>query len=355
MVKRVLVALGICMLAGVIQGCQREETHGPDVWAIVNGHEIKRDRVEKYYCNAIATENAPATQDEALSRRLDVLETLITNEIMMELAQKQGLAATEGEVEDQFTQSKAPYTEDDFLRQLKGRCFTPDDFKQQIREKLTIQKLLNREVASKVTITDQDVTDYYNQNHTQYPFNVPETLYHLARIIVTPVKDAQILNRKNDDATTDAEAKRKIGVLLEKLNSGADFGQLALDYSEDPTTSRSGGDMGSVPQSSLDSADPALKKAVLALKPGQTSGVIATKDAYYILKLVGKEAPGQRELSDTQVSILIRDTLRSRKEQLLNGAFLVTARNNAKITNYLAQQVLESGGKLPMPTAPSTK
>ncbi|HUK30406.1 MAG TPA: hypothetical protein VLV89_04780, partial [Candidatus Acidoferrum sp.] len=76
-------------------------------------------------------------------------------------------------------------------------------------------------------------------------------------------------------------------------------------------------------------------------------------DAYYILKLVGKEAPGQRELSDTQVSILIRDTLRSRKEQLLNGAFLVNARNNSKITNYLAQQVLESGGKLPVTTAPA--
>jgi peptidyl-prolyl cis-trans isomerase SurA len=340
------------MLAGLAQGCQKNAAPGPDVWAVVNGHEIKRDLVEKDYCNSIASENAPATQDEALSRRLDVLEQLITNEILMELAQKQGLVATEGEVEDQFTQAKAPYTEDEFLRQLKGRCFTPDDFKQQVRQKLTIQKLLNREVISKVTITDQDVTDFYNQNRAQ--FNVTETRFLLARIVVTPQKDPQILNRKNDDATTDAEAKRKVTVLMEKLNTGADFSQLALDYSEDPTTSRSGGEMGVVPESALDSADPALKKAVLALKPGQVSGVIATKDAYYILKLLGREAPGQRELSDTQVSAQIRDTLRSRKEQLLNGAFLVNARNNSKIANYLAQQVLESGGKLPVSLAPAT-
>ncbi len=348
--KRFLAALGIFILTGLAQGCQKAAAPGPDVWAVVNGHEIKRDEVEKYYCDTIAGENAPASQEEALSRRLDVLEQLITSEILMELAQKQGLAATEGEVEDNFTQAKSQVTEDEFIRQLKSRCLTPDDFKQEVRQKLTIEKLLNREVKAKVTITDQDVTDYFNQNRAQY--NIAETTYHLARIIVTPRKDPQILNRKNDDATTDAEAKRKTAVLIEKLNAGADFAQLALDYSEDPTTSRTGGDMGFVPESGLDSADPALKKAVLALKPGQTSGVIFVKDTYYILKLLAKEAPGQRELSDTQVSAQIRDALRSRKEQLLNGAFLANARNNAKVTNYLAQQVLESGGKLPVSIIP---
>jgi peptidyl-prolyl cis-trans isomerase SurA len=139
--------------------------------------------------------------------------------------------------------------------------------------------------------------------------------------------------------------------LLQKLNNGEDFAQLAMDYSEDPTTASTGGDVGYIPESSLEKTDPALKKAVLTLKAGQTSGVIQLKDGYYILKLLARETPGQRGLADPSVQQSIRDTLRQRKEQLLRVAYLTVARENAKITNYLAQQVLESSGKLPGPPA----
>jgi len=86
----------------------------------------------------------------------------------------------------------------------------------------------------------------------------------------------------------------------------------------------------------------------MSLKPGQISGVLALRDSYRILKLVSREAPGQRELSDPTVQQSIRDNIRNRKEQLLRAAYLAVARNNAKITNYLAQQVVESAGKLPV-------
>ena len=349
--KRFAAALGCCALALAVLGCHRDTPPGPDVWAVVNGHEIKRDEVEKFYRTSATAENASPSQEEALSLKLGVLDNLINNEILMELAQKQGLVATDGEVEDNFTESKAPYTEDEFQRQLKNQGLTVDDFKTQIRQKLTIQKLFNREVTSKVSITDQDVSDFFNQNRAQ--FNIPETRYHLAQIVVTPRKDPQIRNRKNDDATTDAEAKRKCAALMEKINAGVDFSELALDYSEDPTTSVNGGDVGYIAESALDKTDPLLKKAVLSLKPGQTSGIIALKDAYYILKLLGREAPGQRELTDPQVQQTIRETLRTGKEQLLKAAFLNVARDNSKVTNYLAQQVLESAGKLPVATAPA--
>jgi hypothetical protein len=72
------------------------------------------------------------------------------------------------------------------------------------------------------------------------------------------------------------------------------------------------------------------------------------------LKLISKETPGQRELSDPQVQQSIRDTIRNRKEQLLRAAYLSEARDDAKVTNYLAQQVMESVGKLPEITIPAT-
>jgi peptidyl-prolyl cis-trans isomerase SurA len=225
-----------------------------------------------------------------------------------------------------------------------------DDLKNDIRQQLSIQKVINHEVVAKITVTDQDVQDFYNQNRAQ--FNVTEPQYRIAQIVVTPHKDPGLRNRKNDDATTDAEAKRKVAALDQQLSTGADFAQVAMDYSEDPASAGSGGDLGYVPESSLSQSDPALKKAVMALKPGQISGVIVLRDSYRILKLVSKEAPGQRDLNDPAVQQSIRDNIRNRKEQLLRAAYLATARNNAKITNYLAQQVVESAGKLPLVVTP---
>jgi peptidyl-prolyl cis-trans isomerase SurA len=204
-------------------------------------------------------------------------------------------------------------------------------------------------VVAKISITDQDVTDFYNANKTQ--FNVAEPQYRIAQIVVTPRKEPQIRNRKNDDATNEAEAQRKLKMLMDRLNSGADFAALAMDYSEDMNTASTGGDLGYVPESSLNQSDPALKKVVLGLKAGQVSQPILVQakegPRYVILKLITRESPGLRGISDPQVQQSIRDTLRNRKEQLLRSAYLAIARDEARTTNYLAQEVTEAAGKLP--------
>jgi peptidyl-prolyl cis-trans isomerase SurA len=189
------------------------------------------------------------------------------------------------------------------------------------------------------------VVDFYNSNLNQ--FNVAEPQYRISQIVITPRKDPQVRNRKNDDATNEAEAQRKAKMIIDKLNSGADFAQLAMDYSEDVNTTSNGGDLGYIPESSLNQADAALKKLVLSLKPGQVSQPIVLKDSIRILKLVAREAAGQRGINDPQVQQTIRDTLRDRKEQLLRAAYLAVARDEAKVTNYLAEQVVETAGKLP--------
>jgi peptidyl-prolyl cis-trans isomerase SurA len=331
-------------------GCKKPSAPGDGVWAVVDGTPITRAEVDKYYHTQLNPDAAEPSQDEALSLKLNILDELVNNKILLEKAKKLGLQAADGEVEDKFTEFKSPYTEEEFQRQLKQRGYTVDDLRNDIRQQLSIQKVINREVVAKITVTDQDVQDFYNQNRAQ--FNVKETQYRIAQIVITPHKDPGLRNRKNDDATTDAEARRKAAALLQQLNTGADFSQVAMDYSEDPASAGSGGDLGYVPESSLSQSDPALKKAVLALKPGEISGVIALRDSYRILKLVAKEAPGQRELSDPAVQQSIRDNIRNRKEQLLRAAYLAIARNDAKVTNYLAQEVVESAGKLPVVVTP---
>jgi peptidyl-prolyl cis-trans isomerase SurA len=326
-------------------GCKHDAPPAPDVWAVVNGEQVHRAEGEKYYKSRLNPQSPTPSQEEALSLTLNVLDEIINNDILIQRARKLGLEATDGEVEDKFTEFKSPYTEDEFQRQIKDRGVSTSDLKDDIRRQLSVQKLLNREVVAKISITDQDISTFYNQNRPQ--FNVAEAQYRVAQILVTPHKDPQLHNRKNDDATTDVEARRKAAALLQQVANGADFTQLAMDYSEDPATASSGGDLGYIPESSLNQSDPALKRVVVGLKVGQISPIIQLKDGYHILKLMAKEAPGQRELSDPQVQQSIRDTLRNRKEQLLRAAYMAEARDGAKVTNYLAQQVTESNGKLP--------
>jgi peptidyl-prolyl cis-trans isomerase SurA len=330
-------------------GCNKEARHAPDVWAVVNGKEIKREEVDKYYRTRVNPEGQEPSLEESLSQKLNVLDELINNEILLEKAKKLNLEASDGEVEDKFTELKSPYTEDEFQRRLKDQAMTVEDLKLELRRQLSIQKLLNHEVVAKIAITDQDITDFYNVNKPQ--FNVAEPQYHIAQIVVTPRKEQQIRNRKNDDAANEAEAQRKVKMLMDRLNSGADFSQLAMDYSEDMNTAGTGGDLGFVPESALNQSDPALKRVVVGLKAGQVSQPIQVvpKDGprILILKLIARESPGLRGISEPQVQQTIRDTLRNRKEQLLRLAYLAIARDGARVSNYLAEQVIEAAGKLP--------
>ena len=336
-----LAAVAACLF---VTACKKEVPHGPDIWAVVNGKEISRTEVEKYYRSRVNAEAPGPSQEEALSLKLSILDELINNEILIESATKMNLIATDAEVEDKFTESKSPYTEEEFQRKLKDAGITVDDLKSDIRRQLSIQKLLNREVISKISISDQDIADFYNKNRAQ--FNVAEPQFHIAQIVVTPRPDPAVHNRKNDKATSEAEAKRKAAMLEQKLSGGADFAQLAMDYSED-STAATGGDLGFIPESSLNQSDPVLKRTVLSMKVGEVTQPIADKGGYRILRLIAKEPAGQRELTDIQVQRSISDMLRNRKEQLLRTAYLMEARDGAHVTNYLAQQIVESAGKLP--------
>ncbi len=347
-----LAALGAALT--LLPGCRKQETPAADVWARVNGREIHRDEVEKYYRGVASQQGQDPSAEEGLLLKLNIVDELINNEILAERARKLGLEASDGEVEDKFTELKSPYTEEEFQKQLKDRGISVADQKQALRRQISIQKLINREVLSKITITDQDVAEFYNANPAQ--FNVAEPQYHLAQILVTPVKDAQIRNRKNSDAVTDIQAQQKAAALLKEVNGGADFSQVAMDYSEDPVNAATGGDLGWVPESSLRNPkqdNPDLSRMVLSMHPGEVSKVLRTKEgSYRILKVLGREAAGQRTLDDPQVKSTVRENLKSRKEQLLRAAYIAVARDESRVENFFARQVLEAQGRLPSAAAP---
>jgi peptidyl-prolyl cis-trans isomerase SurA len=327
--------------------CNRQP--GGDVMATVDGRKIFRADVDKYYDNYQASSSQqPATGEQATALRLQILHQMIDDEIVMRRAEKLGLLATDEEVDRKYNEIKAPFTQEEFDQRLKDRKITLADFKRDIRRSITLDKVMNKEVASKINVTDQDITNYYNAHKAE--FNLIEPQYHLAQIMVTPVPNPQAHNQ-NDKAQNEAEAHKKIEMIANRLDSGDDFATLAMKYSEDPETSGNGGDLGTLPESSLRNTDPFTRDAVMKLKPGQYSGIItignpATKQllGFRIVKLVSKEPAGQRELSDPRVQQAIRAQLHDRREQLLKAAYYEVLRDSAKVENYYAKKILDSNG-----------
>ena len=341
-----LAAVLFSVLLLTLTGCNREQTSG-DVMAKVNGEKITRSDLEKYYQNSVAGSPQQPAGEQATSLRLNILKTLIEEEILMQRARKLGLLATDEEVEAKFAEFKAPFTQEEFQKRLKERNISADDFKRDIRRGLTTDKLINKEINSKISITDADITSYYNEHKAEFNFIEPQ--YHLAQIVVTTTPNPQVNNLKNDKAQNDAEARKKVQMILNRLDSGEEFGTVAMNYSEQPGTSGNGGDMGFIPESSL-KADKVAMEAISRLKVAQYTAPVAAYDApnhvagYRIIKLLAREAAGQRELADPRVQAAIRQQLRERREQLLKAAYFEVVRNEAKVENYLADELLKNSG-----------
>jgi peptidyl-prolyl cis-trans isomerase SurA len=212
-----------------------------------------------------------------------------------------------------------------------------------------VEKVLNKEVASKIKVSDGDIADYYNQHKAEFNLIAPQ--YHLAQILVTTQPSPQVRNLKNDKAQNESEAKKKVAMLMTRLQSGEDFATLATNYSEQPDTSASGGDLGFIAENTLQ-GDKQAYEAIGRLKPGEFTAALPAADGgthqvfgYRIIKLISKEPAGQRELNDPRVQKAIGDQLRDRREQLLKSAYDESLHNKSKIENYLADQILKDSGQ----------
>ncbi|MCW5965863.1 MAG: peptidylprolyl isomerase [Bryobacterales bacterium] len=310
-----------------------------DVVAVVNEKAITIAELEKFHKSNFP--NQPPSQkedDELLRKKLELLRDMIDSEIMMQRAEKQGLIATDADVEAKLNEFRAPYTQEEFQKQLDARGFTIEDLKTQIRRDQSVRRLFNKEITSRVNISDQDVKEFYETNKAS--FNLAEPQFHIAQILVTPRPDDDVRNLKNDNATDAESARRKIQMLDARLKQGEDFSLLAQNYSEDPNTNQNGGDIGFIPESALANASPDLRRAVLSLQPGQNSNIIATPEGLRIFRLISREPAGQRELNDPRVQQAIRNTLINLKDQLLQAAYYEVSRNEAKVINYYAEKVI---------------
>ena len=343
---RLATMLSVAALLAALLGCKSQVSG--DVVATVDGRKIFHSDIDKYYDNQVASAQQAPVGEQATILRLNILRQLIDDEMVMRRAEKLGLLATEEEVDRKLNEIKSPYSQEEFDKRLQEKKISLEDFKRDIRRSITVEKVMNKEVSSKINVTDQDINDYFTAHKSE--FNLIEPQYHLAQIFVTPAPNPQVHNQ-NNKAQNEADARKKIQMINNRLDSGDDFATLAMNYSEDPETSGNGGDLGTIPESSLRNTDPGTRDLVLKLKPGQYSPIItvvnpATKQAvgFRIVKLVSKEPAGQRDLSDPRVQQAIRSQLHDRREQLLKAAYYEVLRDSAKVENYYAKKILDSNG-----------
>lgn len=343
----VLILCGGALLGGVA-GCHRAPA--PDVMATVNGKDILSadlDRKYQAYKMSLGDNPQEPSVEQTYIVRLAILRQMIDEEILQQRAAKFNLTASDEDVNAKLTEMKAAFTQEEFDKQLSQRKQTLDDLKRDIRRTLTQNKLLNKEIESKINITESEISGYYGAHKSE--FNLIEPQYHLAQIGVTSGPSAQTGNLQNNKATGDADAKKKIQALHTRLDGGDDFSALAMQFSETNTASN-GGDMGFVSESQLRTEESAYT-AIGKLKPGQFTDVLPIVDGashrvmgYAIYKLLSREPAGQRELTDPRVQQSIHQLLHEGHAQLLKNAYFEVLHDESKVHNYLADQILKDGG-----------
>jgi peptidyl-prolyl cis-trans isomerase SurA len=350
----------LLVLAALSGACQSQRTGqaavpsavSPDVWAVVDGREIRRDEIEKVYRRTVQP-NPAVSEEEALNAKLTLLDQAIVEEILLAKARELKIELPDRELDAAFNEQKKGIGDDAFNKELAARNLTAADIRDSLRRDLTTRKVIDREVTSKITVTDQAINDFFQANKAQ--FNLTEEAYHLVQIVVTPVKEPQITNRTGDDAASPQAAAAKAKMLMERLKSGTPFNELAMDFSEDAQSAPRGGDVGMVPGSALREVSPQLRDAVTKAQPGNVS-MVPIDGGFTIVGVVAKQPPGQRDLSTPGVRDGITATLRGRREQLLRTAYVEAARNKVTVVNHLAQRLVESQGKLSSaPTLGPTK
>jgi len=340
------VLILLLALAAAAAACQSKPAAPPvsaDAWAVVNGREITRQDVEKAYRRNLQAQ-PPASEEEVAAAKLEVLDQLIVQDLLLAKARELKIELPDTELDAAYVEARKDIPDEAFKQELGKRNLTAADMREGLRRDMLVQKLFEREISSKVTVTDQEIAAFFEANRAQ--FNRAEDAYRIGQIVITPVREQRIANRTGNDATTPEEATAKSRMVMDRLKAGASFADVAADFSEDPESAPRGGDLGFVPVSSLQRLPPQLRDAVLKGTPG-SARLLSGGGGYTVVVVIAKDPAGQKDLNTPGVKDAISQGLRNRREQLLRAAFLGAVRNDAVVVNLIAKQLVESKGTVP--------
>lgn len=308
--KRLLIGFVVCvwLLSGNIQVIA-ETADQAAVVAKVNAKEILQSDVD-FIINTFVlpqlqaqyqVQEIPAEQRALVEQ--NIINQLITQNLLLQIAAKSNITADEEVVNQQF----------EAVKQQRPDLAT-DRLKGLIQADFVIQKLLQQEVVSKVTVTDEETQEFYDGRKDQ--FNEPEQ-----------VQASHILVMVKSEATQEEKdaAREKIEAILAQVKAGEDFAELAKEHSDCPSKEK-GGDLGFFAQGQM--VKP-FEDAAFALSDGEISDVVETQYGYHLIKVTGRKS--QRQIPFDEVKDQIEQSLLKQKTDTEVNNWITELRADATI------------------------
>lgn len=348
--KQISLFVLVASLAVVLVACNRNASGGDNkgsaAAASVNDKKIMLTEVDKILEQQAKSQQvqfSDMSQLELAAGRLQVLDELIRREVLFQRAEKETLLPKDDEVAQVISEQKQQLgTQEAFQNALKQSGQTEEGMRDIARRQLAIQKLLDRTASKIEPPTDKEVEDFYNNNRQRY---VSARGVGLAAIIVDPAD-----NGATNDAKGDTEAKNKIDIIYQQLKSGGDFASVAREKSEDPQSVLRGGDIGFFSEDELKKSGfpPELTAQFFGgMQVGNYTAPIQSSGRWTIFKLTERRLQSENlTLDNPDVRKDATETILNQRKQILNAAMLEVAIREAKITNNLAQDMLNSSTSL---------
>ncbi len=241
--------------------------------AIVGDQIILQSQVEKNYEDW----QAAAKMGDTISKD-EVLQLLIEEKLITEKADRDDISATDAEVEMQLERviqniaSQFP-TYDQFQQALQQEGLTTDGLKDMYRDQIRVQvvrdKLLQQEVFSNINVAEFEKRKYYQTHLDSLP----------KRPRMVKIAEISLESSVGDKSLKDAY--EKIEMIQDKLKKGADFEELAREYSDCPSASQ-GGDLGYFGRGTMVKE---FEDAAFNLDVGEVSEPVLTEFGYHLIRV----------------------------------------------------------------------
>jgi peptidyl-prolyl cis-trans isomerase SurA len=220
--------------------------------------------------------------------RHKALDQMIDQHLVMQQATELKLSVSAEEVERATEEVKRQNKLDDatFVEALKQQGFTMDTYRKNLKRQILELKVINTAVRSRVSVSDDEVKTFYQQNERAM---AGEKTVHLRQILVAVPEGAP---------PDDVERKKRIaGRIVELARSGRSFTELAKQYSDDETTKAEGGDAGWIGHGVLVDA---LEEVIAGMDAGDIRGPVRTGRGWHVLQLVERKAGDLRPFDEVK-------------------------------------------------------
>ncbi len=288
----------------------------PEVVARVNGETIGKNEFEKAIKNVEGRAGQPVPADQRDHVLRGVLDQLIAYRLLMQETKVRNIVVPEPDIDARLATIKQQFpSEDAFKQTLAKQSMTVEQLREDAKSDMRVQKMLESEVNTKISVQPQDVNTFYQQN--------PDKFKQGER-----VRASHILIRADEqaDAKAKQDARAKAADVLQQVKSGKDFGELAKHYSQDPGSAASGGDLGYFTQGQMVAP---FEQAAFSLKPGNVSGVVETPFGFHIIKVADKQPA--RSVPFDEVKPQIEQFLQNQQRQQKTDAFVNSLRAKGKV------------------------